>query len=42
MKRILMALAVLLTVQVANAQFNVESAQKAVEKAKLATENPKK
>ena len=44
MKRILIALAVLLTVQVADAQMTKtpEAAKKAVESAKVATENPKK
>ena len=44
MKRILIALAVLLTVQVADAQMtkSPEAAKKAVEAAKVATENPKK
>ena len=44
MKRILIALAVLLTVQVADAQMTKtpEAAKKAVESAKVAAENPKK
>lgn len=43
MKRILIALAVLLTVQVADAQVKTpEAARKAVESAKAAAENPKK
>jgi len=43
MKRILIALAVLLAVQVADAQVKTpEAAKKAVESAKAAAENPKK
>ena len=43
MKRILIALAVLLAVQVADAQVKTpEAARKAVEAAKVASENPKK
>ena len=44
MKRILIALAVLLSVQVADAQMtkSPEAAKKAVESAKVAAENPKK
>ena len=42
MKRILIALALVLSVQVASAQATADAARKAIDKARVATENPKK